>query len=96
MREQVSHRQEGIESKKLIAGAKSFEELYCILDQIGEVPGSQKVYSAARLKEKIEEVKKILEQIPQDERKEYFHGSLLDGITRTHGLRDKVRELLSK
>ena len=63
-------------------GAISWEELYDALDLAGGVQGSRDFYSAEELKSTIEAVRS---------------GTLApDSITRTGGLREKVKELIKK
>ncbi len=69
------------EREDLIKSANSFEDLYQVLRQIGDIRGTAKTYTAERLVEKIEMVRKG-EATPLD-------------ITRTYGIRDKVQELLA-
>ena len=64
-----------------ISEAKDFDELYEILNQIGELRGTKKSYTTPELKDIIERVREgILDP-------EY--------VTRTSGLRGKVEELLN-
>ncbi|MGC9968536.1 MAG: hypothetical protein ABSC29_02275 [Minisyncoccia bacterium] len=65
-----------------ITEARDFHELYTALDQIGELRGGHKTYSANELKTRIENARKA--PIP----------IYINSITRTGGLRKKVRELL--
>ncbi|MBI5152981.1 MAG: hypothetical protein HZA36_00755 [Parcubacteria group bacterium] len=77
--------------------AKDFNALYSILDNLKMVRGSQKEYTAERLKEKIDELRGFFKALPKNEDNSgYLDGPLLTGITSTHGLRKKVRELLGK
>jgi len=63
-----------------IKGTGSFERLYAVLDEIGSVQGSQELYTAAQLKDKIDRVRS---------------GELgLDYITSTFGLRDAVERIM--
>lgn len=70
------------EKYRAISEAKSFEELFATIDQLGGIEGSQKFYDASGLKEKIGQVR---------EGKRLFKG-----ITRTGGLREKVFELFAE
>lgn len=65
--------------EKLIADAATFEELYVALDQIGNIKGSNQTYSSEELKNRIEEVRV---------------NGMYTAITRTHGLREKVHQML--
>jgi hypothetical protein len=73
-----------------IAQAKSFDELYEILEGIGDIQGSKKLYSFGDIIELIHDAR--------DELKKYQYPSvvfsMLRPITNTFGLRNKVRELL--
>ena len=70
-----------LENKKVgLEEAKSFEELYEMLEILGEVEGTLKIYTPDVLKTKIEQVR---------------HGHRdLSFITRSHGLREVVERLL--
>lgn len=68
-----------------IKDAQTFEELYDALDRIGELHGSgNKTYSAEELKKRIGLAR------------EGQATMLTEWVTRTGGLRKKVRELLEK
>ena len=84
-----SAQENGVEDQlaQAISASKDFDELFAALDNAGNVLGSVKDYSAARLKEKID---KLREAVKAGVGKEL----LLRGITRTAGLRGKVAELL--
>ncbi len=67
----------------MIQGVSSVESLKNVLDELGRIKGSDGyVYSADEL---MESIKKVMDG-----------KSPLQTITRTHGLRDKVQELLMK
>jgi hypothetical protein len=59
---------------------ENFDDLYKVIEQAGGVPGSYEYYNPSRLKEIIDKVR---------------NGEVwINAVTRTAGLRDKVRELL--
>lgn len=65
--------------EEMISQAASFEELFGVLDQIGELKGSEHYPSS--------ELKKIIDTVREAP-------NLLNFITRAGGLRNKVKELL--
>lgn len=66
--------------EQAIASASNFKELESVLDSLGPIKGSEEIYSPDSLIDKINRVQ---------------NGEIrLEYITRTHGLRDKVAELL--
>lgn len=68
------------ESRRKIFECVSFDDLYRVLSSIGDIQGSQKVYSPGDVKLKIEQIR---------------HGHRdISYITTTFGLRTKVEELL--
>ncbi len=81
-----------------IRSAKDFDELYKVIDEAIVIEGSQKTYTA-------EEMKSTIDSIREDIEKEVKAGRemvpvrqmpLLVDVTRAHGLRNKVIELLDK
>ena len=68
-------------SQDAINKAENFDELYVILDQIKELQGTKKTYTASELKDIIEQVR----------------GGVMDSVhvTRAGGLRGKVEKLLN-
>lgn len=74
--------EEGQLNRGLIEEASSFDDLYETLRQIGGVEGTGKFYPAQKLIECIDGVRSGLISIGY--------------VTRTHGLRDKVEQLLLK
>jgi predicted DNA binding CopG/RHH family protein len=75
-----------------ISQSKSFDELFEALDNAGKVSGSEKDYSADKLKARINE---LLEAFKAGAKQDgIIYQRLIRSITRTGGLRDKVAELL--
>ncbi len=70
------------EYRKLIKFSDNFENLYKIIRRIGIIPGTAKDYPSEKLVADINEVRRGEKD--------------LGFITRTYGLRDKVKELLLK
>lgn len=68
--------------EKLIADATTFEELYAVIDQIGDIQGSSQAYTP-------EELKKIISDVQS-------YPILIKNVTNTHGLRKKVMELMDQ
>lgn len=71
---------------KKIQDCETFEQLEAVLDEIGIVPGSRKEYTANRLKEKIRQLRLLVNTLPYD----LVHWNL---VTRTYGIRAKCMEL---
>lgn len=73
--------QNPLENEKIgIENAKSFEELYKLIRQMGEIKGTRTVYAAEEIISDIEQVR---------------HDILAVGyVTRSHGLRGTVERLL--
>lgn len=67
---------------KKIAAAKSFPELYKVLQEIGSLQGSRKLYSA-------QDLIQVIERLRNEQ-------AIFREITKTAGLRDKVQELYIK
>lgn len=76
------------EKTLLVQDCENFEELYLAFDGIKEVEGSQKRYTASRLKEKTEFIRNLVKQTGSKSFDVPFNN-----ITRTHGIRAKVMEL---
>ncbi len=76
-----------------IRDVKSFEELFAVLDVIGEVKGSTETYSADKLKKRIELMIRYINDREQSEDKLQEALSTLMSIPREYELRKKVREL---
>lgn len=73
---------EAADAVKAIAQAQTFEELYAALERVKTMRGSKYVFEAGELRQTIELVRaRVLD---------------LGGITRTHGLREKVGELMER
>tara|TARA_Y100000310_G_scaffold81278_1_gene77881 strand:- start:1333 stop:1602 length:270 start_codon:yes stop_codon:yes gene_type:complete len=69
-----------ISPDEAIAAANTFEALYDALRAVGEIEGSSKTYDA-------EELIELIRDFQEGNR-------LINEITRTHGLRNKVSELI--
>ncbi len=74
------------EKTQRIQDCESFEELFAAFDEIGEIQGSRKPYSPERLKEKVVQIRLLMEGLT-------FDRIPFNLITRTHGIRAKTMEL---
>ena len=82
---------------KGISEAESFDELYSILERMGEIQGSSEKYATEELKARIETARKIVRLVKkQGGTVDSMNPKILQPITGGEGLRDKVRELLEK
>jgi len=80
-----------IEPEYRIRGCNTLEELYFVLRDLGEVQGMNRTYPAEKIITSIQSAadrhQKGLESVVEE---------ALEGVTRTFGIRDKARELVSK
>lgn len=82
-----------------IAEVQNFDELYAVLRQVGSLKGSQKEYSAEELIKDIVLMRSTMESVIPATREKLFgvdRPPILQIITGTGGLRDKVKVLLEE
>lgn len=84
-----------LEKNKSISDAETFEELYDILDKMKSIQGSQQRYTAEELKNAIEDDRKLCKAYEIEDINKMLP-SILSEITRTSGLREKVKYLFKK
>jgi len=87
-----------IEKEKSIREARSFEELYQVLEKIGSIKSrsSDRIFSAKEMKDRIEFARKEGTDLSNEEWKNEKETErlILFNIIRTYGLREKVKDLI--
>lgn len=83
-----------------IGSAQNIQELIGAMEQVDSIQGSKKEYKTRELAQKIREVSSLVwAHIKPGQNGKLFEGPnpmILEDITRTFGLRDRVRELIEK
>lgn len=82
--------------EQLISGAESLEELFEVLRGLGTIQGSEKEYSAEFIIGKVEEGLESIKRNKIRTREEQILSAFFTDVTRSHGLRTKVVELVKK
>jgi hypothetical protein len=83
---------EDVNIEERIHEASSFEELYAALDEKGTLIGKSETYSSLMLKNIIDMARKAVDDMGKQPTADL---SVIKGITRTAGLRNKVIDLLA-
>lgn len=87
---------EAVEFESAIADARSFEDLYAALEKAGVIEGSQRTYTAAEIRSDIELAVNSIRAHRSEELVKTKDIPLVKSITRAHGIRDKVIELIDE